>query len=97
MSDCCREKCSDEHVQRNYCSRNPGHSVEESPQEEDDLLMFPDSPAYQFHFGTLNPRMAAELAEEAPPTSTPKAVVTRSKLIIGRVPQDYVNSWTYTG
>lgn len=75
-----------------YC-RSKTPVVEPSPDVVEDIR---ESLAFKFHFGTGSSQNEESQVVIAAVTKAP-ARVTKSKLVIGRVPQDYVRGWTYAG
>lgn len=91
VDDCCWNECSNSQIGM-YC-RSKAPVVEPSPEEVEDIR---ESPAFKFHFGPGSSRNEESQKVIAAVTKPPTRV-TKSKLMIGRVPQDYVRGWTYAG
>lgn len=88
VDDCCKNRCTDSHVKQ-YCTTPAPADVSPTDLEEEQSAELP-LPVYRFHF------------EDHPSPREDRAEVTtvpplKSKVLIGRVPTDYINSWTYTG
>lgn len=81
----------DTHVKKYYCGP-PSEQPEASPED----LELPESAAvFKFHFGTVY--SATTAAKEEKRVEEKPEAGSKSKVVIGRVPQDYVRAWTYTG
>lgn len=88
VDDCCKNRCTDSHVKQ-YCT-TPAPDAVSSTELKEELSAELPLPVYRFHF------------EDHPSPMEDRAEVTtvaplKSKVLIGRVPTDYINSWTYTG
>lgn len=82
VESCCLRECSNSDI-RKYCyAESPPVEVEEQDEE-----LSTHRPQYTFHFNR-DDRLAEEMSQTPPPT--------KSRVQIGRVPQDYTKQWTYT-
>lgn len=87
VDDCCWNKCLDSQVKQ-YCTTKPADArpglfvaEEQEPHSSD------------FHSPVIEAASSPEVRLE----STTVVAPAKSRVMVGRVPHDYVNTWTYAG